>query len=176
MDLNKMVDVQAVLPEVMIDLRYMTNENFTGTVLYDKSYAQLRQGTLTKLARAVRILTEKGYCLILWDAYRPLSVQKKLWDEMPDERFVAHPDKGSMHNRGCAVDVSLAYTDGKPCEMPTEFDAFGLQARSDRTDLAPIVLEHLRILQYAMRHAGFETIEDEWWHFNDSDWQRYDLI
>jgi D-alanyl-D-alanine dipeptidase len=144
--------------------------------LYDKSYAQLRQGTLNKLARAVRILTEEGYRLILWDAYRPLSVQKKLWDEMPDERFVAHPDKGSMHNRGCAVDASLAYADGKPCEMPTAFDAFGLQARSDRTDLTYEVLMHLKTLQNAMCSAGFETIEDEWWHFNDSDWQQYDLI
>ncbi len=176
MDLKKMVDVETILPTVVIDLLYMTPQNFTGTVLYDKSYAQLRRGTLKKLSKAVEILAKKGYRLVLWDAYRPVSVQKKLWEKMPDERFVAPPDKGSMHNRGCAVDVSLANAEGNLCEMPTEFDAFGPKARSDRTDLAPIVLEHLKTLQYAMCQAGFETIEDEWWHFNDSDWQAYDLI
>ena len=167
--------ISELIPDVIIDLKYMTSENFLGKKLYEQEHDLLRYGTLKKLQIAADILRKQDLRLVVWDAYRPLSVQEIFWNALPDERFVAPPKRGSKHNRGCAVDITLATLDGAECQMPTEFDDFTPAARADRTDLDAQVQERLTILQSAMSCAGFEVIEDEWWHFNDTEWSQYPI-
>lgn len=164
------------IPDIIIDLKYMKADNFIGEPIYDKAYDFLRHATIKKLAEAADILREQDYRLIVWDAYRPLEVQRVFWDKVKDERFVAHPDKGSKHNRGCAVDLTLADLNGMELEMPSKFDDFSNAARADRDDLSSEVEKRLKSLQSAMVKAGFLIENDEWWHFNDTDWEQYDIV
>lgn len=172
------------VPDCIMDLRYATDDNFTGRVLYagasqDSVHGRLRRGTLKKLKSAAEQLKRKGYRLVIWDAYRPLEAQRIMWEAYPDERFVAHPDVGSKHNRGCAVDVTLADENGYVLEMPSGFDDFSsdrakrLMSSEDLADHERTIMQRLIDLQIAMGFAGFEIYEDEWWHFTDSDWECY---
>ena len=176
MNEKEFININQLIPDAIIELKYMTEDNFIGRVLYDQLYDVLRYGTLKKLTMAADNLRKANYRLIIWDAFRPLEVQRVFWEAVPDEKFVAHPDKGSKHNRGCAVDITIANMEGIECEMPTSFDEFSLRARADREDLKLDVLIRLRILQDAMVKAGFEIVEDEWWHFNDLDWMKYEIV
>ncbi len=168
--------INNVIPDAIIDLKYATKNNFVGEVVYDDHYDCLRVSTLEKLATAAKILREKHYRMIIWDAYRPLKVQKIFWDIVGDEDFVAPPERGSKHNRGCAVDVTLANMAGEELLMPTHFDDFSEQARSDRKDLPKDIEKRLKDLQEAMIQAGFEYDVNEWWHFVDQDWKKHELI
>ena len=167
------------IPGMSIDLRYGSPNNIFGQSVYPKELDKLqmlRIGTLKKLTRAHALLSQEGYGLKIWDAYRPLEVQHKLWEVHPDEKYVAHPQRGSKHNRGCAVDCTLIDKSGRPMVMPSDFDDFSERGRADRSDLDPDVKKRIETLQGAFKKAGFETIEDEWWHFHDSDWQDYDIL
>lgn len=167
------------MPGISLDLRYGTDNNIFGSPVYTESldrFQMLRIGTLKKLTYAHWLLSRKGYGLKIWDAYRPLAIQQKLWEIHPDERFVAFPEKGSKHNRGCAVDCTLIDASGKSVFMPSDFDDFSERGRADRNDLSPDVKTNIDVLQWAFRKAGFETLEDEWWHFHDSDWKNYDIL
>ena len=163
------------IPDAIIDLRYLSSDNFFGTPIYDQPYDVLRVGTLEKLKKAADILRKKNYRIVVWDAYRPLKVQARLWDKIPDDRFVAHPSKGSNHNRGCAVDITLADQDGNLLEMPSEFDDFSSHASADLDRLEEPALTHLKDAQEAMTRSGFEINENEWWHFSDTEWKNYDF-
>ncbi len=172
---SAMKRIKEEIPDAIIDLRYMTENNFMGEKMYERPYDYLRSGTLDKLKVAARQLRDAGYRVIIWDAYRPLEVQWRFWNKIQDERFIAHPKKGSSHNRGCAVDLTLASLEGEELKMPTAFDAFDDQARSDRLDPDAGVALRLKLLQKAMKDAGFQTIPDEWWHFTDTDWNCYKI-
>lgn len=173
MNNNNFIHISNFIPEIIVNLKYMYADNFIGKVLYDKPYDKLRYGTAKKLQIASDILIKQNYKLVLWDAYRPLHVQAKFWEALPDERFVAPPTRGSKHNRGCAVDVTLADKNGILLEMPSEFDEFSDLAAADRTDLKSNVSSNLKILQDAMTNAGFLILKDEWWHFDDPEWEKY---
>ncbi|HPP30260.1 MAG TPA: M15 family metallopeptidase, partial [bacterium] len=111
-------------------------------------------------------LKKQGYCLKIFDGYRPLSVQKEMWKALPDKRYVANPEKGSVHNRGYAVDLTIVKLNGTPVTMPTDFDEFSIKAQSDYKDLPPLAIKHREILQKTMMKYGFIPIKTEWWHFN----------
>jgi D-alanyl-D-alanine dipeptidase len=145
----------------VIDLRYARAENAFGERLYGaQAKAYLREPTARKLAKAAALLKPRR--LVVLDAYRPLSVQRRMWALKPDARYVADPKKGSMHNRGAAVDVWL---EGLP--MPSEFDDFSEKARH-----GPASAE----LREAMRAAGFQSLENEWWHYSDPDGRAWSLL
>jgi len=165
--------IQNWVPDAIIDLKYATEDNFVGKVVYDQIYDRLRIGTLKKLVKAAQTLREKNFRLVIWDAYRPLAVQQLFWDLVQDETYVAHPSVGSKHNRGCALDVTLADMSGTYLEMPSQFDDFSSRASVLQTGLNPNVKERLDALQNAMLLAGFENYPKEWWHFTDSDWEDY---
>lgn len=175
-EINKLEKIKKIIPDIIIDLKYATNDNFIGETLYDKQYDTLRLLTIQKLARAADILRDNNYRLIVWDAYRPLKVQKIFWDKIRDEKFVAHPSVGSKHNRGCAIDLTLADLNGNELEMPSKFDEFSDLAKADRDDLSPAVKKRLKCLQSAMLECGFLIVNDEWWHFNDNAWELYDIL
>lgn len=147
------VDVAKAIPDAVIDLRYATAHNFTGVVLYPVAHCKLRASVAERLAVAAKAL--RPLRLVLWDCYRPASIQKRLWKQVPDPRYVADPKVGSVHSRGAAVDVALADADGKLLEMPTAFDDFSEKAkvRDPRLDKA-------------MLGAGFVALPTEWWHFD----------
>lgn len=167
------IRISEMIPDAIIDLKYMTHDNFIGQKIYDRSYDQLRLGTLKKLKSVSDILKEHNYRIVIWDAYRPLHVQQVFWEAMPDERYVAPPTRGSKHNRGCAVDITLATMDGQYCLMPTSYDDFSTSARADNMQLESDILKRLQLLQESMKAEGFELEMEEWWHFNDVEWMKY---
>jgi D-alanyl-D-alanine dipeptidase len=124
-----------------------------------------------------RELETLGLGLKIYDGYRPLSVQKKMWAVMPDDRFVANPAKGSRHNRGAAVDVTLVRADGSELPMPTLFDDFTEKAfRTAITGISTEALRNSATLQRVMEKHGFKGLATEWWHFDEVGWERYEIL
>lgn len=170
------VRLDEYISSLEIDLVYATEKNFTGQRLYENDGAYLRRGTAQKLKNAAAEASEKGYRLKVWDAYRPPSVQFKLWQVYPDQRFVANPHKGfSVHSRGCAVDLTLIDFSGKELNMPSPFDHFSPKANRDYSDVSLMQAANAKYLEELMTRQGFLSIFTEWWHFNDADLEVYDV-
>ena len=161
------------LPGLLVERPYETANNTFKTRLYDDSYCFLRRGTAKKLAKAAELLRAQGLKLKVWDAYRPLSVQRKMWKITPDKRYVAPPSGGSKHNRGAAVDVTLVTADGGEVEMPTGYDEFSRRAHHSYRGGTAESRHNREILKQAMLKAGFRPLSTEWWHWEDRDWRRY---
>ncbi|NLT57544.1 MAG: D-Ala-D-Ala dipeptidase [Clostridiales bacterium] len=163
------VSIKRHIPDILVDLKYATQDNISGQVIYDFDWAPLRYGTVKKLMAAQAALREQGYGLLVWDAFRPPAAQFVLWEAFPDPRYVADPHrKFSNHSRGNCVDVTLVKAQGEPVEMPTEFDDFSPRAGRTYEELAPEVAAHARLLEEAMLQAGFVPYEAEWWHYTDA--------
>ncbi|HOL21997.1 MAG TPA: M15 family metallopeptidase [bacterium] len=160
------MNVKDVIPDILLDIRYATPNNFTGKVLYPSADCFLAKEVALALKDVQEDLKKQGYCLKIFDGYRPLSVQKEMWKALPDKRYVANPEKGSVHNRGYAVDLTIVKLNGTPVTMPTDFDEFSIKAQSDYKDLPPLAIKHREILQKTMMKYGFIPIKTEWWHFN----------
>ncbi len=175
-----LVDIQAVEPAIKIELKYSTTDNFMGKDAYgDLNTCYLQQEVAEMLKKAYLALQEKhkGYTFVVYDGARPFAVQKKMWEIVKGTdkaHYVAKPDaKGSMHNYGCAVDLSVLNEKGVPLDMGTAFDHLGTEARTDiETDLlkngniSKEQLSNRLILRVAMESAGFKVLKREWWHFN----------
>ena len=158
------VEIQQIIPSVKLDIKYATTDNFTHTKLYDSSKALLRSGTADKLKKVADEVKKKGFLLKIWDAYRVPKAQLKMWNLVPDSRYIANPYKGySNHSRGSAVDLSLVDLEGNDIEMPTSFDNF--------TSAAARVNENAnaKYLEEIMVKNGFKPLATEWWHFDDTD-------
>lgn len=168
-------DLSEVSPRIILDIKYATADNFVGIALYAIPKAYLRKSVALKLDSVQRDLEQKGFGLKVWDAYRPLSIQQCLWNILPDERYVAHPDKGSAHNRGAAVDLTLVDIQGNELEMPTSFDDFTEKAHISYERLQQNVLANRELLIANMVKAGFIPLPTEWWHFNDENAEMYPL-
>ncbi len=171
-----LVDVTQIIPDIIVDLKYATPDNFTGQVLYDTARCFLRRGTAERLARVQARLRRKGLGLKIWDGYRPLSVQWRMWELVQDPKYVADPRKGSRHNRGAAVDVTLVDSTGRELEMPSGFDDFTERAHRDYTGCSEEARRNRRILEEAMRAEGFLPLPSEWWHFDDPNWRKYEIL
>ena len=172
-----LVDAVEVVPDLVLDIRYATENNFTGRKLYDEARCLLRPAVAAKLAKAQALLKPQGYRLVVFDCYRPFSIQKKLWDLVPVLGLVAPPSTGgSKHNRAAAVDASLVGLDGSPVEMPTDYDDFGKAARINSKLPTPAAQLHRTVLQDAMVRSGFKLMFMEWWHFDDADALRYPVL
>ncbi|GBD93012.1 D-alanyl-D-alanine dipeptidase [bacterium BMS3Abin05] len=169
------VEAASVDSTIIIDLRYATPNNFTGRVLYKIPRCFLRKSVAERLARVQRKLREKGLGLKIWDGYRPLSVQKKMWAIVPDSRYVANPKHGSRHNRGAAVDVTLVDSTGMELHMPTGFDDFSPKAHRDWMGDDSLAIHNRRILEDAMTSEGFIPLSTEWWHFDAPNWKNYPI-
>lgn len=169
------VDITTLDNSFILDIRYATDKNFTGKVVYPVARCLLRDDTAKRLVNVQRALREKGLRLVIFDCYRPLSVQKKFWEIMPDERYVADPQKGSRHNRGAAVDVTLADEKAKYLEMPSEYDDFSEKAHRDYMGASAEAIKNRRVLEDAMKVEGFEGLPTEWWHFDAPNWQSYQI-
>ena len=171
---SDLVDVSKVIPDAVIDIRYATEDNFTKTKLYPAGVCKLRRSVATRLAKAAKTLRKQGRRLVVWDCYRPTSIQEKLWKLVPDERYVADPKKGSRHSRGAAVDVGLVDKDGKAVTLPTKYDDFSEAAHRDKA-LKGTAGAEARKLEAAMKAAGFVGMPTEWWHFDAPDAAKFAL-
>ncbi len=165
-----LVLVRKYIPGILTDLKYATEDNFTGTVIYEFDEAYLRYGTVKKLKAVCEELSEYGLSLKIWDAFRPVSAQFKLWEAFPDPGFVSDPNvKYSSHSRGNTVDVTVADVWGGEVEMPSGFDDFSELADRDYSDCSASAAANAMLLQEIMEKNGFIGYSKEWWHYTDSD-------
>lgn len=171
-----LVDITKLDSTIVVELKYATKDNFLGDTLYSANICLLRRAVAERLVKVHQSLRQKGFGLKIWDGYRPLSVQKKMWKKLPDPRYVANPQHGSNHNRGAAVDVTLVDREGNQLEMPTDFDDFSRAAASNYPNASESAKRNRTILQNAMKAQGFLTISSEWWHFNDKDCKKYSVL
>ena len=167
---DEYVLVKKYIPDIYVELRYATENNFTGVKIYDFTEAYLRYGTVKKLAQVQKELKQQGYSLKIWDAYRPFEAQQKLWEVYPDPNYVANPANGmKKHNLGGTVDITMVAADGTVISMPTEFDDFSLKADRDYSDIEDEgAVKNVMILQNAMENNGFTGYQGEWWDYSDT--------
>lgn len=168
------VRVADYVPGVIVDLKYTGTDNFIGQDIYDFDDAFLRYGTVVKLKAVSEELAQQGLYLKIWDGFRPVSAQFKLWEICPDDTYVADPNKGySNHSRGFAVDLTLVDSEGNELLMPTGFDDFSAKADRDYSDCTAEEAGNAKLLQTVMEKHGFTGYYGEWWHFNDN--QKYEV-
>ncbi len=148
------------------DLRYATKNNFLKEKVYDCAECYTRTKTAKALIAANSDFHDKGVRIKFFDCYRPNSVQYKMWEIVPNPQYVANPKKGSIHNKGGAVDITLETLDGEELDMGTDFDFFGKRAYHDMTDLPQEILNNRKLLKETMEKHGFWSIRTEWWHYN----------
>ncbi len=170
------VDIKEVNPRIIVDMKYAAEDNFTKKRLYDSNTCFLRKSTAVKLDEVQKELEKVNLGLKVWDCYRPLAVQRVFWQILPDERYVADPKKGSRHNRASAVDVTLVDSQGKELLMPTGFDDFSPRAHHQYRDLPDEAIRNRELLKGLMEKAGFIPLPDEWWHYDDRNWVRFDIL
>jgi zinc D-Ala-D-Ala dipeptidase len=171
-----LIDIQIINSRIILDMRYATTNNFTGYKIYDHGTCYVCKPVALKLDMVQKELESKGLGLKIWDGYRPLSAQRKLWAILPDERYVANPAQGSKHNRGTVVDVTVVDTNGNELLMPTEFDSFTPKAHRDYIDLPEEALVNRQLLHDVMAKYGFIGWPNEWWHFDDQHWEQYPIL
>jgi len=160
------VDIQSLDSTITEDIRYATENNFTKQKLYECPKCYLRYAAALALAEANKLLLKKNYIIKVFDCYRPLEIQKKLWDIMPNVNYVANPDKGSAHNRGASVDLTIVdKATGKELDMGTAYDFFGIEAYPGNKDFPEAILKNRSILFQTMEKSGFIPVKTEWWHY-----------
>lgn len=161
------VDIAILVPEIVHDIKYATSDNFTKKQIYNCPRCLLRKDAGKALKKAYEFAHKAGYGMKVFDCYRPAPYQQRLWDVMPDKRYVAPPWKGSMHSRGGAVDLTLVYPETKAeVDMGTPYDFFGKEAHPAYKGLPDSTLQHRQLLTKCMTDAGFRPITSEWWHFD----------
>jgi zinc D-Ala-D-Ala dipeptidase len=175
---KEMVDLKKAIPGILLDLRYNTSNNFMHTRLYiDANTTYMRKSAADALAKVQLVLKEKGMGLKIFDAYRPYSVTEKMWVPVQDDRYAADPKKGSGHNRGTAVDLTLIYrSSGKELTMGTGFDNFSDTAHHAFTNLPDAILQNRLLLKQTMEENGFKALDTEWWHYSLPNAKEYELL
>ncbi|PKA84127.1 D-alanyl-D-alanine dipeptidase [Ulvibacter sp. MAR_2010_11] len=164
---NELVFLSDLSTEFNYEIRYATPDNFIGETLYNCAKCLLRPEVAQALLQANQFFCEKGYKIKIYDCYRPLDVQKKMWSKVPRPTYVANPyGSGSIHNKGAAVDITLETLEGCYVEMGSDYDFFGPAAHIDNYNFSNKILANRRLLIEGMRKYGFNTVRTEWWHFN----------
>ncbi len=157
------------------DMRYATDNNFLNAKVYDCAECYTRVKTAKALIRANQVFMKQGVKIKFFDCYRPNAVQYLMWEIVPNPQYVANPIKGSIHNKGGAVDITLVALDGEELDMGTDFDYFGKKAYHDATQLPEKVLQNRLLLKETMEKFGFWSIRTEWWHYNLSSATKYPI-
>jgi D-alanyl-D-alanine dipeptidase len=174
---HHLVDVETIQPPPLEEIRYATRYNFTGQVLYPMAEAWVHRDVAAALQRVQKELAKEGLGLKIYDCYRPLSVQQKMWDLIRDERYVSNPavNKG-RHTRGTAVDVTLVDKMGNDLDMPSSFDDFTEAAHRDSKTMTARQRANMLKLQDVMARHGLEPYPFEWWHFDFRNWKEYPVL
>eukprot|EP01116_Phalansterium_solitarium_P006648 TRINITY_DN18991_c0_g1_i1.p1 TRINITY_DN18991_c0_g1~~TRINITY_DN18991_c0_g1_i1.p1 ORF type:complete len:186 (-),score=14.68 TRINITY_DN18991_c0_g1_i1:111-668(-) len=175
-DEHSLIEVVTINPRIRLDIRYATTNNFTNQVVYQSARCFARRPVAAALDKVQQDLEKRNLGLKIYDGYRPLSVQRIFWSLVPDETYVADPNKGSRHNRGCAVDLTLVDSDGNELEMPTGFDDFAEKAWRSCMELPAKAIENRQLLASAMEKHGFTGFPNEWWHFDFIGWENFPIL
>ncbi|MGL5064528.1 MAG: M15 family metallopeptidase [Microcoleus sp.] len=172
----RLVDIRTVNRNIRLDIRYATTNNFLKRKLYSIPKCALRASVAQRLSKVQTDLEKIGLGLKVYDCYRPFSVTKQMWEVLPDPNYVANPARGSRHNRGAAVDLTLVDRAGKELEMPTGFDNFTVKAHRNYSGGSARSRKNRQVLEDAMQKHGFIGISTEWWHFDSEDWQKFAIL
>ncbi len=176
---NEMVDLETLIPNIVLDLRYGTKSNFMQYRLYKKAHTTyMRKQPANALLQVQEELNAKGLGLKIFDAYRPYSITKKMWELIHDERYVANPAQGSGHNKGISVDLTIIdLKTGLPLDMGTSFDNFTDSAHHNFTpNLNADIIKNRTLLKNIMLQYGFKILETEWWHYSWVSKESYDVL
>ncbi|WP_241676652.1 M15 family metallopeptidase [Flavobacterium pectinovorum] len=160
------VNLKDYSQDFVYDMKYATEDNFLKAKVYDCAECLLRYKTVQALIAANKEFMKQGCKIKLFDCYRPLSIQKKMWEIVSNPEYVADPKKGSIHNRGGAVDITVVNAQGEELEMGTPFDFFGIQASHNYKKLPISVRANRKYLKSVMIQSGFNSFDSEWWHYN----------
>ncbi len=164
---QNLFNITSLTGEFSFEIRYATSENFIGEKLYDCEMCLLQPEVAKALIAANDYFCQLGYRIKIYDCYRPLDVQKFMWQKMPKPTYVANPyTKGSMHNRAIAVDITIETLDGCPVDMGSDYDFFGRQSHIDYVNFPSYIINNRKMLQKVMHTFGFQGIRTEWWHFS----------
>lgn len=171
-----LIELITLDPTIKLDIRYATENNFVGKKVYPEARAFLQEPAAKGVAKVHKKLKKMGLGLVIFDGYRPWSITKLFWEVTPEDKrmFVADPAKGSKHNRGCAIDLSIYnLKTGEPVEMPSDYDEFTERASPDYTGGTPEQRANRDLLRKLMEDEGFIVNANEWWHFDYKDWEKY---
>jgi D-alanyl-D-alanine dipeptidase len=160
------VNLKAYADSFIFEMKYATDDNFLKSKVYDCAECFLRYKTVKKLIEANQKFLKLGYRIKIFDCYRPLDVQKKMWKLVPNPIYVADPAKGSIHNRGGAVDLTLVDNNGKEVDMGTPFDHFGIESAHDYKGVSYAIKSNRALLKSVMESCQFLSFKSEWWHYN----------
>lgn len=175
---SELVELVKVDPGLRLDIRYASSRNFLGFAVYPEARAFLQKDAAQALKRVNAGLAEQGYGLLILDAYRPHHVTQLMWDRTPPSKraYVADPKKGSRHNRGAAVDLTIVdLKTGKPLKMPSQYDDFSRKAHHDYQGCTPLAAKNRALLKTSMEKQGFQALSNEWWHYDFQGWERFPI-
>ncbi len=159
------VNLKEYSNDFVYNMKYATEDNFLKSKVYDCEACYLRYKTVKALINANEKFLKKGFRIMLFDCYRPLAIQKKMWEIVSNPNYVADPKKGSIHNRGGAVDITLVDLQGKELDMGTTFDFFGIEASHNFETLSDEIKANRKLLRKIMTQNNFKIFESEWWHY-----------
>jgi D-alanyl-D-alanine dipeptidase len=172
-----MVRLDKYIDSILIDQRYAGSNNIIGKPVYESDVCYLRRGTADKLAKANEILLKKGYMIKVWDGYRAQKYQQYMYDNAPVKAVFLDPRKGlSNHTRGAAVDCTLVTQDGRKVDMPSDFDDGSALALREYTKCTEVQKQNALILENAMKSSGFIPLQNEWWHFDDTECKSFGVL
>ncbi|HRI79038.1 MAG TPA: M15 family metallopeptidase [Cyclobacteriaceae bacterium] len=174
---KELVDLEKFIPGIVLDIRYATTNNFTGERIYNLAKAYARKSVATSLQNAQAKFKTLGVGVKIYDAYRPYSATVKFYEVYHDTTYVASPYRGSRHNRGCALDMTLIdLKTGKELRMPTEFDSFRKEAWPSTPVSDPEIKKNRDLIIRVMKENGFKVNGSEWWHFDFIGWNKYEVM
>lgn len=174
---HELIDIKKAIPGIVLDIRYASKNNFMQRVMYPQAKAFARKPVVDQLRKIQAKLKTKGYGLKIYDAYRPYAITVAFYQQASDKHFVAHPNSGSRHNRGCAIDLSIInLKTKKELRMPTAYDSFSAAAAPGYKELPAEVIKNRDFLIKTMEANGFRVMYNEWWHFDFRGWERFKLM
>jgi D-alanyl-D-alanine dipeptidase len=174
---KELIDLTKFIPGIVLDIRYATTNNFTGEQIYNLARAYARKPVAEALKKIQDDLSHEGLGIKIFDAYRPYKATVKFYEVYRDTTYVASPYRGSRHNRGCALDLTIIdLNTGKELQMPTGYDSFKKEAWPSTPVADPVVRKNRDVLIRAMQKHGFKVNSSEWWHFDFIGWQHYEVL
>ena len=174
---NELIEIKKAIPNIKLDIRYATKNNFMQQVMYKQARAFARKPVVESLKKIQKELNKKGYGLKIFDGYRPYAITVEFYKKASDKNFVANPAKGSKHNMGCAVDLTLInLKTGKELVMPTPYDSFSAAAAANYENISAEAKKNRNFLIAIMAKYQMNVLENEWWHYDFSGWKNYALM
>ncbi len=174
---KELIDLEKFIPGIVLDIRYATTNNFTGEKIYNLAKAYARKPVAEAVKRAQAELAKQGLGIKIFDAYRPYSATVKFYEVYKDTTYVASPYKGSRHNRGCAIDMTIInLKTGEELEMPTGYDSFKKEAWPSTPVKDPVIRKNRQLIIDTMQKQGFKVNSSEWWHFDFTGWQKFEVM